>query len=96
LHVGQFRQLTARESEKFLHLLVDIRPIRRGRRFPSGQQLGNVRVRDFGGRRQVLLLEAQLRQSLLDDETNIHGMPSLVFSKLTKNGESFKILLDFD
>src|SRR3989442_1723684 len=67
LELSQLRELTARQLEKLAHLLVDVCSIGRGGQFLPSQKLGNIRLRNFSGSRQVLLLEPQLFQSLLDD-----------------------------
>src|ERR1700736_562718 len=67
LELSQLRELTARQFEKLAHLLVDVCSIGRGGQFLPSQQLRDVGLGDFGGGRQILLLEAQLFQSLLDE-----------------------------
>src|SRR5271169_393217 len=49
LELSQLRQLTARQLEKFAHLLVDVCSIGRWGQFLPRQQLGNIGLRNFGG-----------------------------------------------
>src|ERR1700674_2440152 len=70
LELSQLRKLIARQLEKHAHLLVDVCSIGRGGQFLPSQQLRDVGLGDFGGGRQVLLLEPQLFQPFLDDYTN--------------------------
>ena len=76
LEIGQHRELAARHLEKLADSPVQVGPIGRRGRFFSSQQLGDVGLCDLGGRRQVLLLQPQLFQPFLDDQANVHGMPS--------------------
>src|SRR6266849_5274917 len=71
LELSQLRELTARQLEKLAHLLVDVCSIGRGGQFLPSQKLRNIGLGDFGGGRQILLLEPQFFQPFLDDQTNI-------------------------
>jgi hypothetical protein len=74
LQLCQPCQLAAGEPEKSAHLVVDIRPIRRRGQLFARQQLRDIGLGDLGGRGQVLLLETELLESLLDDETHVHRL----------------------
>ena len=70
--VRQHGQLPGREPQERLHLVVNIGALRRRRRLLPGQQLGNVRLGYFGGRRQISLLGPHFLEPMSDEEPEIH------------------------
>src|SRR5207253_6989882 len=75
LELSQLRKLAARQLEKRAHLVVDVCSIGCGGQFLPGQQLRDVGLGDFGGGRQILLLEPQSCQPFPDDQADIHWNP---------------------
>jgi len=51
LEVDQLRKLIARELQELRHFPINICSARRWRQFLPSQQLGNIRLRNFGGSR---------------------------------------------
>ena len=73
LDIGQPRQLSAGQLEEPVHLLVDVGPVGGRRRLAPSQQLGDVRLGHLGGAGELSLLQAELLQSLPDDQGDVHS-----------------------
>jgi hypothetical protein len=79
---GEARQLQAWQTERTAHLLVQIGAIGQGRELLPPQQLRNVRLGHIGGIGQLTLAEAELVETLSDDEGKIHDLTEIDYTHL--------------
>ena len=78
----QTRQLQAWQTEDSAHFLVQIRAIGEGRKLLPPQQLGDVGLRHLRGIGQLTLTQAQLLETLTNDEDEVHDLTKMDYTHL--------------